>query len=212
MNKKEYRKALVQFMNKLIRMHSNAYYLVVTFIESTPDDVAERATKELLHVVNQKLYGRRYEDYERYIEGVITRERQINETMHYNLLMAGHGEVLPGYDELALIVSDAARRLKQFDVIKGEYTNYSLLDKKKGCLLQPYTYEIKEKLESYVTKNFEYRRYSSHSAIDSVGFIKGRDLTFGSDYLERSRSGSLRGFYNYQYDRALRQSNKIEAA
>ena len=206
MNHKQYRKSLIKFMYDLIKHHTNIYYFVMTFVESTPDDVAEESIKHLLHLINQKLYGRRYEQANKYIEGVITRERTSTGTMHYNLLLVGHGKELPGYSDLLLILSNAVKKLKQYDAIKGIYTDRDITDTK-GCSLQTYTNDGENRLEQYITKNFDDDRCSIQSAIDSVGFIKGRDLTFGSDCLEQFYRGSLRGFYSYENHKALRQSN-----
>jgi len=206
MNQRRYRDTLIRFFNQLVNHHRNVYTLVVTFPENTTDEFTEASTKHLLHLLNQKIYGRRYEQYDRYVEGVITRERQLNGCMHYNMLIVGHKLELPDYDEMYSLLVDSIGKLKKFSFIKKSCTGRKLI----GCdswKFQSYYSTDSFDWEDYITKNFNDVRHSLQTSIDSFGFIKGRDLTFGSDCLESFYNGSLRGFYKDSVRIAMKVSH-----
>ena len=159
---------------KWIARKQKTYFLTITFVDGTSDKLATDSFNHIIHRLNKKVHGPRYQKHHRHIEGFVVRERQDNGTLHFHCLLYEDSFELPKRDQMLSKIKDIWPR-----IINPNKPNKKLVDLK-GCDFQSYyDSEKPQHLEWYITKTLGRRKYIPTELNDNVALLGVDNALFG---------------------------------
>jgi hypothetical protein len=181
------RKELVSWMSSF----DNKYSLTITFRNGTSNKATQDGFNKLIHLLNQRIFGRRYKKKDLFITGIVARECQLNGTLHYHAILRENGTKLPNKNDFDKILEECILKIKS----QPKYSSSSIYDDNQNVVteqkmrlvandgydLQEYYNNQDNKLEKYITKNFELSKLTITEAINSYDLITKDSITFGQE-------------------------------
>jgi hypothetical protein len=148
---------------------NTGYHLTITFGKYTPEEACRNDLNKFFKHVNATLYKDQYNRGETFLNGIAIQERSIvMQTFHFHILIEQH-QGLPSCD-----------RLKQ---VIAKHVNYFKKSKHKTTIrdhqLQAYYNNGDNKLEHYLTKQFESSASKYDVALSNVGLLSAEGVCFG---------------------------------
>jgi len=151
--------------------NNTKYHLTITFKKYTPDKECRRLLNRFIKHLNRSIFKKRYDSGKSFIKGFAIQEYTHSmETSHFHLLIASD-DWLPSIERLEQLIR---RKVSYF---RRSNSRYCITD----YLLQAYYNDGNNKLERYLTKQFEFNRSNS---FNNIGWLSDKDIYFGdiNDY------------------------------
>lgn len=157
---------------ELLSSMNTKYHLTITFPMHTSLRNCEALLNRLVLNLNRAIYKKRYDKGKSFIQGVAVREHTFAmNTDHYHILLVDDG-YLPDYERMNTLIEKQLRLLG----------NDSLHTKKKNYItryrLQNYFNNGDDRLEGYVTKQFEGSVGGLRKTDGAVGLLGGGSVMF----------------------------------
>lgn len=156
---------LIETMLKI----NTGYHLTITFGKYTPEKTCRNELNKFLKHVNAALYKKQYIRGETFLNGIAIQERSIvMQTFHFHILIE-QNQGLPSHERL--------------DQVIAKHVNYFQKSKHKKTIrdhqLQAYYNNGDNKLEHYLTKQFELSDSKYDVALSNVGLLSADGVCFG---------------------------------
>lgn len=158
----DYRTDCIDLMTDL----NSRYHITLTLTKFTPEKVGRKLLNLLLKQLNRVIYRKRYSDGKSFLTGVVVQEySHCMETIHFHGLIEDEPYLpdLLRFDELVG---------KQIRDIRRSNPKYYITDH----LVQEYVNDGDDKLERYLTKQFEFR---GNRSLNNIGLLTCDDVIFG---------------------------------
>jgi hypothetical protein len=149
--------ALIKGIQEHFTNEDNKFAVTITFIEGTSDSKAKEAFNQLIHLVNSKLYGKKYlEKEEQFIHGFGVIERQSNDTIHFHAIIQDSNglESIMSFSKAFLLSVPKIRKNRKIG------TSRRLIGDKGFDIARYYRYDDSG-FEEYITKKFKYMFYDN---------------------------------------------------
>jgi hypothetical protein len=145
------------------------YHLTITCGKYTPEITCRNDLNKLLCLSNASIFQQRFKDGKSFLSGIAVQERSIAmDTFHFHILIA-NGEYVPSHERL--------------DQVIAKHVNYFRKSKTKNTIceyqLQAYYNNGDNKLEHYLTKQFESSASKYDVALSNVGLLSAEGVCFG---------------------------------
>jgi hypothetical protein len=194
---------------KTLADQDTRYHLTITFPANTNQKETRKLLNLLLRHLNRKIFNRQYEKGIKFLRGFAIEEFTHKMSAHHYHILIANDEFLPDHSSFhqmihmqVLIFNGQHLRIDRSPstLLAKEYRASQLHDgsfkdmvlrqtreltprKMTNCietwLLQDYSNDGGNKLEQYVTKNFEKPSFNIHDAGASIGLLSDSDVVFG---------------------------------
>ncbi|MDP2716493.1 hypothetical protein [Rheinheimera sp.] len=146
--------------------NNTRYHLTVTFTRFTPEPVCVSRLNKLIKQLNRAIYKRRFKQGLSFLKGFAVQEyTTAMQTYHFHILIADD-DWLPKHERFEQLLN------KQLDYLKRYNSQYYIAH----YLLQDYYNDGTNKLEWYLTKQFE---FGGSRSSNRVGWLSDTSIYFG---------------------------------
>lgn len=145
------------------------YHLTITFRKYTSKEACRTILNTFFNRLNAKIYKQRFNDGKAFLNGVAIQERSIEmDTYHFHILIE-QDDYLPDIDRMNELVKYQVNYFRR-STAKDTICDY---------LLQPYYNDGDNKLEHYLTKQFEAITRPMDYTLKNIGVLSGTGACFG---------------------------------
>jgi hypothetical protein len=185
LNKNEYRDVIIDWVNG----YEVKYHLTMTFREGVPQCRTRRQLNYFMHILNSKIYRRKYHKGSSCIRGFAVRETSDEwDGDHYHIMII-NDEGIPEFDDMKKLVEKKAEMCKRSNKWDSVHNVF---------LQEYYNNDGTKGLETYLTKNSLIHSNSNQKVFDSIGLLGNPGVCFGrlkfddindgvEDFIERNR-------------------------
>jgi hypothetical protein len=164
LNKNEYRDVIIDWLNS----HKIKYHLTMTFRKGVSQARSRRQLDYFMHILNSKIYRRKYYKGSSCIRGFAVRETsEKRDEDHYHIMIISD-EGIPEFDDMKKLVEKKAEMCKQSNKWDSVHNVF---------LQEYYNTDGAKGLETYLTKNS--RIHSSQKMFDCIGILGNPGVCFG---------------------------------
>lgn len=157
-----YRDAIID----LLTSNNTKYHLTLTFNKFTPESTCIDCLNTLFKYLNRAIFRGRYSAGQSFLNGFVVQEyTHAMETYHFHILIA-NSPYLPSYKRFEQFLTKRLKYLKRYSS-KHHITHH---------LLQEYFNDGSNRLETYLTKQFE---LFGRKATNRIGWLSESKIYFG---------------------------------
>lgn len=146
--------------------NNTRYHLTLTLTRFTPEPVCASQLNKLIKHLNRAIYKRRFKDGLSFIKGFVVQERSTAMHTHHFHILISDDEWLP--------------KRERFEHLIDKHVSYLKRNSGRYCiahyLLQDYYNDGSNKLEHYLTKQFE---FVGNRSSNRVGWLSATTTHFG---------------------------------